>query len=172
MSNKPNQSHHFAIPPKPTARQSLGKTLLHSLAFGLLFIPITIVVLFVLTFIEWWRYDNWSTEWMWKLGGFPGLGLFSIASASFFLHKTIPCRFVLALAVTAIGTTACDIIGNILMITPQMYKSIEIQWQRPEFLVWLLLPPWINAAALLAFRRIPGLDDLSRHEDNRDITKR
>jgi hypothetical protein len=151
---------------------SLGKTILHSLMFGSLFVPVTIIVLFGLTLIEWWRYDNWNTWWMWERGGFPCLGLFSIASASFFLHKSTLCRFAIALAVTGFGTIVIFVIGNILMISPKMYKTIEINWQLPEFLLWILVPPWIVACAFLAFRKLPVHEDLSQSDNNVDITER
>ena len=141
------------------ARDRLAKTVLQSLSFGLLFVPIPIAVLFALTVIEWWRYDNWSTGWMWEVGGFPCFGLFSIASASFFLHKTASCRFAVALVITGFGTIVCNVTGDILMITPQVHKSVNILWQRPEYLVWILVPPWIVAAALLAIRGMPDRDN-------------
>lgn len=170
MTAKPLQSDRLPNPLRPVELKTLGNTILQSLAFGLLLIPLVIVVLIALTLIEWWRYDNWSTRWMWERGGFPCLGLFSIASTGFFLHKTIPCRFATGLAITGFGTIASYVIGDILMITPQMYKSSEIHWQRPEFLASILAPPWIIAFALVGFRKISDRINRSEKNESADIT--
>ncbi len=68
----------------------------------------------------------------------------------------IACRFVTALTICAVGTIACYIIGNIMGIWPRMYKTTEIHWQRPEFLAWLLIPPWLVAALFYAYRNRMG----------------
>ncbi len=156
MSPQPFGTYYQAKPSNVVVVGMFQKTVLHSFLFGFLWIPITIGVLFALTFIEWWRFDYWSTRWMWDLGGFPCIGLFSITSASYFLHKMIACRFVTALTICAVGTIACYIIGNIIGIWPRMYKTTEIHWQRPEFLAWLLIPPWLVAALFYAYRNRMG----------------
>lgn len=146
MPTPPTKHDHPT--PSPKWMTQLGAALLLSFLFGLAFVAITILVLFAISAVDWLRYDYWSATWILERGGFPALGLFSIASSSFFLHRWLRWRFLLALPVSVIGTFFCWALGGSMSIVPVMYKSAEIHWLRPEFLAWLLIPPWVAAAVI------------------------
>jgi hypothetical protein len=134
-----------------TRRCSL--VILHSLLFGLLFVPIVIAVLYGVALVDWWRHGDWSTGWIYVRGGFPCIGVFAIASASYALMRFLPCRFVTALAIVACGTVLCELMGATTDIMPRMHKSVDIHWLRPAFIAWLLIPPWLVAIVAVAIAR-------------------
>ena len=45
---------------------------------------------------------------------------------------------------------------GILNVMPLMYKSTEIHWMRPEFIAWLLIPPWVTAIIAVSVGRKTG----------------
>ena len=132
---------------------SAGKVVLQSLAFGLLFIPITIGVLLGKAVVDWWRFDDWSTSWIWTRGGYAFVGMFAITSASFFLHKVTPCRFVLALIVVVGGMIALAVVVSVVQITPPRSKQAEVHWYDPDVLAQSLLTPWFVAAAVFLWQK-------------------
>jgi hypothetical protein len=128
--------------------------LVHSILFGLLFVPIVVAVL---AGADRWRYGEWSTFSIYQYGGFPGIGLFAITSAAYFLMRLMPCRFVQSLLIVAGGAFLCWMICGNLDLMPHMYKSAdEIHWMRPAFIAWLLIPPWMTAIIAVPVGRSPG----------------
>jgi hypothetical protein len=113
-----------------------------------------IAVLYGVALVDWWRHGGWSTGWIYERGGFPCIGVFAIASASFALMRFLPCRFVTALGIVACGTILCVMVAATIDVLPHIYKSVDaVYWQRPEFVAWLLIPPWIVAIVAAAIAR-------------------
>jgi len=130
--------------------------LVHSILFGLLFVPIVVAVLFAIAAVERWRYGEWDIYWIYDRGGFPCIGLSAITSATYFSMRRMPCSLVQSLLIIAGGASLCWILCGILNVMPLMYKSTEIHWMRPEFIAWLLIPPWVTAIIAVSVGRKTG----------------
>jgi hypothetical protein len=133
--------------PKPGKSPTI--VLVQAILFGLLFIPVVIAVLYALAFIEWWRNGDSGTAWIYEGGGFPVIGLFAITSASYLVMRLLPCRIIGALLMVSGGASLSWMIGRMADVMPRMEKSMEIHWQRPEFVAWLLVPPWVAAITIV-----------------------
>ena len=145
-----------------------ASTFAHSILFGLLFVPIVIAVLYALTIVEWWRYNGWETASILERGGFPCIALFAIMSASYFLMRLMPCGFVRALLIVPGGTCLCWFICGNMDLTPRMYKGMTFHWIRPEFIAWLLVPPWIIAIVTMSVVKYIRHALLENAEENAD----
>jgi hypothetical protein len=134
-----------------------------AILFGLLFAVVVIPALYVAYCFDWWRYSEWAREpfsfweastWVYDRGGFPCIGVFAITSASYIVMRVLPCRFVTALLLVSGGSIVCLMVAGSLEILPRTGKSGSAHWQRPEFIGWLLIPPWIIATAIAIVRWI------------------
>lgn len=150
--------------------RSLVRIVYESQLVGAAFAVFTIAVLYGIEFIDslehgWrfaWRYVNHT--WIYEQGGFPCIGVFAIASASYFISKQLNIRFVVALFGVAIATWLLDVILIVSKLAPRMGKSENvIHWQRPTFICWLTLPPWLLAVAFIVYLR-------TRHRRNNELS--
>lgn len=129
------------------------RTLIKSMIVGICASIGAFIVLLAMCIVEWMRFDEWHTAWIWHQGGFAILGPCGATSSAYFLHKTLPARFYIALLITVGGMIAIAIAGQPIGFPPPLRKTMDIQWLYPGNLAWLLLSPWCVAYATLIIRK-------------------
>jgi hypothetical protein len=129
-------------------RPSITRVVMHSMLFGAIFVPIVLAVLYLGMLVEW---SPWTTPMFYDTCGFPCIGLFAIMSASFCVMRLCRRKFSTSLTMVSIGAVLCWVISGNLDVMPKMYKGLGLEphWQRPEFIAWLFLPPWIVAVVII-----------------------
>lgn len=140
--------------PYVVTRDSLGKTFVKSVLFGLLFIPLAIALLFIYPIMEvGGDFGSYHVNWVLKRASLPCIGLFATMSASLFLTKTTNCHFATALVKTAIGTMASYLAGISFGFT-HYHKTEGFLNGHFVAIAILLIAPWGIAFLLLGIHKL------------------
>lgn len=158
-SRRPHDRYRYAgysatipIQSLPMKPNSHTRILIKSVIVGLGASFGAFLVLLAMCVVEWLRFGEWHTAWIWHQGGFAILGPCGVTSSAYFLHKTLPARYYLALLITVAGMIAVIVVGRPFGFPPPLRKTMDIQWLYPGNLFWLLISPWCVAIATLSIK--------------------
>jgi len=139
--------------PYVVTRDPLGKTIVKSVLFGFLFIPLVIALLLIYPIMSFGRdFGSFHVNWALKHASLPCTGLFAIMSASLFLTKTTNCHFVAALVKTAIGTIFC--LAGISSAFTHYHKTAGVPNGHFVAIATLLIAPWGIAFLLFGIHKL------------------